>query len=379
MRVVVASDSFKGTLSSEEIAGLVTEEAAAVDPAIEVRGVPVADGGEGTTAALVAACGGELRTVVASGPLGRPTRAAYGLLGGGRAVVEVAAASGLTLLADDERDPMAASSFGTGELIRAVLEDGCRDITVALGGSATNDGGMGLARALGVRFLDRCGHELAGCGADLARVERVDLSALDPRVGEARFRIMCDVDSPLTGPEGASVVFGPQKGATVEVTEELDRGMRSYAERLSEACGRDVSCAPGAGAAGGIGALCLALLGAERRSGIEAVLELVGLDALLADADLCITGEGRADAQTARGKVVSGVAAACARRGVPCVAIVGSMEPGAELLPGLSAMVPTAIDAGEGMPSALSHARERYRAAVRRTLGLIGIGARLPR
>lgn len=379
MNIVVASDSFKGTLSSEEIAALVAEVAAEMDPAIEVRGVPVADGGEGTTAVLVAACGGELRTVPATDPLGRTIEAAYGLLGDGRAVVEVTASSGLTLLADDERDPTRTSSYGTGQLIRAALDDGCRDITVALGGSATNDGGMGLACALGVRFLDAHGDELAGCGADLARVARVDLSALDPRVGEARFRIMCDVDNPLTGPEGASAVFGPQKGATPPMVAELDRGMRSYAGRLGEACGRDVSEVPGAGAAGGIGAACLALLGAEKRSGIELVLELVGFDGLLAHADLCITGEGRADAQTARGKVVSGVAAACVRKKVPCVAVVGAMEPDAERLPGLSAMVPTAIDAGEGMRSALSHARERYCSAVRRTLALIQIGARLSR
>lgn len=377
MHVIAASDSFKGTLSSEEIAQLLAEEASAVFPDARVTSVPMADGGEGTAAALVAACGGELRRVRATDPLGRPVNAAYGLLWGQRAVIEVAAASGLPLLAPAERDPFRASSYGTGQLLRAALDAGVTSVTLALGGSATNDGGMGMLRALGVRFLDQRGCELAGCGADLARVARIDLTGLDPRLGRAHIQVMCDVDNPLTGPQGASAVFGPQKGATPSVVAELDAGMESYAACVREATGVSVVNTPGAGAAGGIGAACLAFLGARLRSGVEAVLDLAGFDELLAQADVVVTGEGRADGQTARGKVVSGVAAACLRRGVPCVAVVGGMEPGADRLPGLTAMVPTAIDPAEGLESALAHAEERYRAAARRLFQLVALGRRV--
>ena len=374
MRIIAASDSFKGTLSSEEIAHLLAEEAAAVFPRVQVTAVPMADGGEGTAAALVAACGGELRRVAATDPLGRPITAAYANLGGGRAVVEVAAASGLPLLAPQERDPLRASSYGTGELLRAALDVGAASVTLALGGSATNDGGMGMLRALGVRFLDQRGCELAGSGADLGQVARIDLAGLDPRLEHTHIQVMCDVDNPLTGPQGASAVFGSQKGATPSVVAELDAGMENYAARVREATGVSVANAPGAGAAGGIGAACLAFFGARLRSGVETVLDLVGFDELLARADLVVTGEGRADSQTARGKVVSGVAAACLRRGVPCVAVVGGMEPGADELPGLTVMVPTAIDPAESLESALAHAEERYRAAARRAFRLIALG-----
>lgn len=335
----------------------------------------MADGGEGTAAALVDACGGELRRASVSDPLGRPVEAAYALLPGGRAVVEMAAASGLPLLSPGERNPLLTSTFGTGELVRAALDAGARDVTMALGGSATNDGGLGMARALGVRLLDAGGRELAGCGADLARVARLDLSGLDPRVAAADFHLMCDVDNPLTGAHGASAVFGPQKGATPEMVAELDAGMRSYARVLSAAFGRDFDV-PGAGAAGGLAAGCMAFLGARAESGVARVLELTGFSARLARADLCVTGEGHADAQTARGKVVAGVAAACARAGVPCVAVVGGMDAGAADLPGLTAAVPTAIDA---MPleEALGRAEELYALAAERLFSLLALGAAL--
>lgn len=377
MEILAASDSFKGTLSSTDCARLLEREAASAFPGAHVTAVPMADGGEGTVSALVAACGGTLRCVRATDPLGRPIKASYGLLGKGRAVIEVAAASGLPLLAPAERDPLRATSYGTGQLIADALDQGCTEITLALGGSATNDGGMGLLRALGARFLDENGRDLAGCGADLGRVAAVDVAGLDPRLSAVRFTAMCDVDNPLTGPAGASAVFGPQKGAGPGVVADLDAGMRRYAARVRAATGADVEQVPGAGAAGGIGAACLAFLGARLRSGIEVVLDLTGFDALLARADLVVTGEGRADGQTARGKVVSGVAAACGRRGVPCVAIVGGMEPGADDLPGLTAMVPTAADPAESLESVLAHAGDRYRAAARRVFQLIALGAAL--
>lgn len=372
-----ASDSLKGTLSSVEAARLLGEAARRHFPGCACEVVPMADGGEGTVAALVDACGGELRRACVSDPLGRPVEAAYALLPGGRAVVEMAAASGLPLLSPGERNPLLTSTFGTGELVRAALDAGARDVTMALGGSATNDGGLGMARALGIRLLDAGGRELAGCGADLARVARLDLAGLDPRVAVTDFHLMCDVDNPLTGAHGASAVFGPQKGATPEMVAELDAGMRSYARVLSTAFGRDFDV-PGAGAAGGLAAGCMAFLGARAESGVARVLELTGFSARLAWADLCVTGEGHADAQTARGKVVAGVAAACARAGVPCVAVVGGMDAGAADLPGLTAAVPTAIDA-MSLEEALGRAEELYALAAERLFSLLALGAGLRR
>ena len=372
-RFVFASDSLKGTLSSLDAARLLGEAAERHFPGCSWASVPVADGGEGTLDAILAACGGERVLAIAEDPLGRPIEAAYALLPDGRAVIETAAASGLTLLAPSERDPLATSTYGTGQLVRDALERGARDVTVALGGSATNDGGMGLARALGARLLDEKGGELAGRGADLARVSNVDLSGLCPLAAEARFTMMCDVDNPLVGPEGASAVFGPQKGASPEDVLVLDDGMRRWASVLERAFGQSFDV-PGAGAAGGLGAACLAFLGARAVGGMERVLELVGFDELLEGADLCVTGEGHADAQTARGKVVSGVAAACKRAGVPCVAVVGGMSAEAATLPGLNAIVPTTIDA---MPleEALARAEELYALAAERLFSLLALGA----
>lgn len=376
-RFVFASDSLKGTLASGDAARLLAAAAERHFPDCSWTAVPMADGGEGTVDALVAACGGERVSALVTDPLGRPVEAAYALLPEGRAVIETAAASGLTLLAPDERDPLATSTYGTGQLVADALARGARDVTVALGGSATNDGGMGLARALGARLLDEGGHELAGRGADLERVASVDLSGVSPLVAGARFCMMCDVDNPLVGPEGASFVFGPQKGAAPATVRRLDAGMRRWAHVLERTFGRSFDV-PGAGAAGGLGAGCLAFLDAGAVSGVARVLELVGFDALLADADLCVTGEGHADAQTARGKVVSGVAAACAAAGVPCVAVVGGMSADAGDIPGLSAMVPTAIDA-MSLEEALGSAETLYALAAERLFSLLELGGALTR
>ena len=273
-RFVFASDSLKGTLSSADAARLLGGAAERHFPGCSWVAVPMADGGEGTVDALLAACGGEKIRAVVEDPLSRPVEASYAMLPGGRAVIEMAAASGLTLLAPGEHDPRLTSTYGTGQLVLDALERGARDVTVALGGSATNDGGMGLVRALGARPLDAEGIELAGTGADLGRVARVDPSGLSPLVAGASFHTMCDVDNPLVGPEGASLVFGPQKGASPEIARELDDGMRNWAHVLEETFDRSFNV-PGAGAAGGLGAACLAFLGAEPVSGIARVLDLV--------------------------------------------------------------------------------------------------------
>lgn len=375
-RFVFASDSLKGTIASARVAELLEAAARKRFPGCECRSVPMADGGDGTAEAVALACDGELRRLCVHDPLGRPIEAAYAMLPDGRSVVEMAAASGLPLLSPGEKNPLLTSTYGTGELIRAALDAGARDVTLAIGGSATNDGGMGCMRALGARFLDARGRELAGCGADLARVASIDLARLDPRVAGTEFHLMCDVDNPLTGPDGASAVYGPQKGATPEMVAELDAGMANYARVLAATFGRDFARVPGSGAAGGLGAGAMAFLRAQVESGVVRVLELANFPALLEGVDLCVTGEGHADAQTARGKVVAGVAAACKAAGVPCVAVVGGMSANAACLPGLAATVPTAIDA---MPleEALARAEELYALAAERLFSLLELGFRL--
>ena len=358
MRIVIASDSFKGSLSSTRVAEIVAAVARRRWLGCECVCVPMADGGEGTVAAVVVACGGELRTACVTGPLGAAVDAEWGLLPSGDAVIEMAAASGLPLLSADERNPLLTGTFGTGELVRAALDAGVSGITLAIGGSATNDGGMGCLRALGVRVLDTDGCELEGVGADLVRVASLDFSGLDPRLAHVPLTVMCDVDNPLTGPDGATFTFGPQKGATPEMCEELEAGMRNYAKALAAAVDGLDTDAPGMGAAGGLGA-AMAALAAELVPGVERALDLVGFDRLLEGTDFCVTGEGHADAQSVHGKVVSGVAKRCQRADVPCIAFVGGMDEGArELLTcGVTALVPI-TPAGTPLEDAFAHAEE---------------------
>ena len=249
-RFVFACDSFKGTISSARAAKLLEAEARAAFGDVECLGLGVADGGEGTVEAVVAATDGSLVSAEVEGPLGDPVRATYGLLPGDRAVIEMAAASGITLVPREVLDPLRASTYGTGQLVLDALDHGATDVSLAIGGSATNDGGMGFARALGARFLDAEGTELCGCGADLERVASIDLSGLDPRLGSVRFHVMCDVDNPLVGERGATYVFGPQKGASPEALERLEAGMRSYATVLERTFGTLVAHEGGMGGAG---------------------------------------------------------------------------------------------------------------------------------
>jgi glycerate kinase len=324
MRVVVAPDKFEGSLSAGQAAAAVEAGLRRARPDVEVVRLPLGDGGAGTLDALLAA-GFERVPVQATGPTGEPVAAAIAV-DGERAFVEMAEASGLKRLPGGRRAPLAASTYGTGELIGAALDRGVRRLVLGIGGSATTDGGAGMAAALGARLLDQAGAELPPGGAALLRLARVDTSGLDPRLRQVRMTVACDVDNPLVGPEGAAHVYGPQKGAGPDDVLLLDSALRRYARVLADDLGLELADTPGAGAAGGLGAGAIAFLGAELRTGIELVLELVGFDQAAAGADLVITGEGKLDAQSLRGKAPVGVARAAAAHGVPVVALAGAVE-----------------------------------------------------
>ncbi|QFG26724.1 glycerate kinase [Actinomadura sp. WMMB 499] len=333
MRIVVAPDSFKGGLDAAAVCAAVETGVRRAAPAAEIVPVPMADGGEGTVDCFLRARGGAEIARTVTGPLGRPVEARYALSRDGRAaVVELAAASGLPLLPAGERDPMRADTTGTGELIADAVARGARDVLVCVGGSATTDGGTGLLRALGVRFTGADGADLPPGGAALAGLAAIDDSAVPAAVRETRFRVACDVVNPFVGPSGAAAVFGPQKGAAPGQVRELDAALTRLADVLRDRYGVAVHDLPGAGAAGGTCGGLVAVLGAEPARGAELVADLVGLPAALESADLVITGEGRLDAQSAGGKVVSVVAGLARRRGVPVAALAGSVAgPPAEL------------------------------------------------
>ncbi|EKC6208106.1 glycerate kinase [Cronobacter sakazakii] len=327
-KIVIAPDSFKESLSAMDVAKAIEAGFREIYPQANYVCVPMADGGEGTVEAMVAATGGQIITTPVTAPLGNNVDGFFGLLGDGEtAVVEMAAASGLHLVPTAQRDPRITTSYGTGELILAALERGVKAIIIGIGGSATNDGGAGMMQALGARFLDGEGRELAPGGAALARLERLDLSALDPRLAQVSVTAACDVDNPLCGEKGASAVFGPQKGATPAMVTELDAALRRFGEQLEAATGKAIISAPGAGAAGGMGAALLGMLNAELRPGIEIVIESLGLAQAVRDADLVITGEGRLDSQSIHGKTPVGVARVAKQFQRPVVAIAGSLTP----------------------------------------------------
>lgn len=319
-RVLVASDKFKGSLTAAEVAAAVGVGVRRAVPDAVVDAAPVADGGDGTLAAAEAA-GFTLVPVTVTGPTGDPVRTAYARRGD-LAVVELADAAGLVRLPGDP-DPLRASSRGAGEALAAAIDAGCREVVLGIGGSASTDGGAGLLRGLGARLLTADGDEVADGGGSLAEVARLDLGDLRRRIDGVVVTVACDVDNPLTGPRGAAAVYGPQKGATPDDVRRLDAALGHWADLLAAATGADVRDHPGAGAAGGVGLAALAVLGAELRSGIELVLDLVGFHDLLAGADLVVTGEGALDEQTLHGKAPAGVAAAAGRAGVPVVAVCG--------------------------------------------------------
>lgn len=325
MKIVIAPDSFKESLSAPEVAAAIARGWRQVFPEAELLLRPMADGGEGTVDAVLAATGGERRECRVCGPLGESVLAHWGWLGEGTAVLEMASASGLHHVPRARRDATVTTSLGTGELIRAALDAGATRIILGLGGSATNDGGAGLLQALGVRFLDAREVELPPGGAALARLVRIDVGGLDPRLLQARLEVAADVDNPLCGPRGASRVFGPQKGADPLQVEQLDAALEHYARLVAATLGEDHSHHPGVGAAGGLGFAARAFLHAGFRPGIELVAELSGLADAVEGADLVITGEGRLDSQSLHGKTPVGVARIARAAGVPVVALAGSL------------------------------------------------------
>ena len=331
MKVVIAPDSYKGCLSALEVAKAMERGVLSVFPSAEVRKIPIADGGEGTVAALVTATNGQLRQTEVTDPLGNKIIAHWGVLGDGRtAVIEMAAASGLPLVPKEKRDPRVTTTYGTGELIKAALAEGLAKIIIGIGGSATNDGGTGMARALGVRFLDAAGQEVAAGGGSLAEICQIDTTGLDPRLKNTEIVVACDVDNPLCGTRGASAVFGPQKGATPEMVQQLDAGLAKYASCARQATGRDVAEKAGAGAAGGLGAGLMFFTPAQLKPGVEIVLDAVGFSDIVRDADFVITGEGRTDFQTAFGKAPVGVAKVAKTHGAPVFCISGGLGEGAD-------------------------------------------------
>ena len=333
VNILIAIDSFKGSLTSAEAGEAAAAGIRRAIPDAETEVVPLADGGEGTVDALVQATGGELIRTRVTGPLGEPVDAAYGILGDGiTAVIEIAEACGLLLISETKRNPLKATSYGVGELILDAASRGARSLIVGLGGSATNDAGVGMLQALGCRFLDEMGEEVPRGGAALGAIRSIEVSGLPPAIKHLDIQVACDVNNPLYGEQGAAYIYGPQKGATPEMVKELDGGLRNFAEVVKAELGTDIQEIPGAGAAGGLGAAFVGFLNAELRSGIELILDTIGLEEKVQQADYVITGEGRMDAQSSMGKAAMGVAGLAQKHGKPVIALAGSVsEEAAEL------------------------------------------------
>jgi glycerate kinase len=375
LRVLIIPDSFKGSASSLEVAQAISAGFGVVRPQDERRILPVADGGEGTVTALVEGCGGSYQSCTVHGPLGAPTEAVFGLLADGTAIIEMAQASGLPLVPVDQRDPTQTSTYGTGELILRALDLGCRRIIMGIGGSATNDGGAGMACALGAKFLDKKGKSFLPVGGALAQLDAIDCTGLDPRLAHTQFLVASDVTNPLCGPTGASAVYGPQKGATPEQVVQLDAALARYAQVLSAAFHRDVSDLPGAGAAGGLGAGLMAFCSAQLSPGIEILFQMLHLEEQVAWADLILTGEGRVDATSLNGKLLSGVGALARQYQKPVVALTGSIGQGSASLldAGISAVIPIS-DGPITLDESLARGPELISAAAERIARLLTIG-----
>ncbi len=335
MKILIAPNSFKNSASATEVSQFLREGILEIIPDADIETLPLADGGQGTVETLTTVTGGRIIHTKVYDPLMREIASFFGVTGNSEtAVIEMAAASGIELLNETELDPMRASTMGTGQLIRAALDEGCKKIILGIGGSATNDGGMGMACALGVRFLDKKHHDVPQGGGTLDRIEFIDISGIDPRLSSTEISVACDVSNPLTGPDGASEVYGPQKGADKEAVKKLDKNLAHFASKIRKQLNIDIETVPGAGAAGGLGAGLMAFCGAVLGNGFDIISGLTLLEAKIKSSDLVITGEGKIDAQTLFGKTVAGVATAAKKHGKPVVAVAGIITPDAEAMYG---------------------------------------------
>ena len=379
MKFLFAPDSFKGSLSALECCDILERVTERIFPGTQTVSVPVADGGEGTVDALLRAMGGQRMTTKVTGPLFEPETATWGLLSDGTAVMEMAQASGLPYVPADGKDPRKATSYGTGEMIAAALRAGARSILIGIGGSATNDGGLGMLQALGAKFTDKDGNAVRPVGGEMAHVAEADFGGLLPELKECRITVICDVTNPLLGENGATFIYGPQKGATPEIRDELEAGMAHFAGVVERAVGRDIAAFPGAGAAGGLGAALGGVLGAQLKSGIDAVLDAVDFESKLEGVTLAVTGEGRIDGQSVRfGKVPVGVAKRCAAKNIPVAAIVGGIGDGAEGLFDLcESTIMTTVSGPMSLEKAMTDAPALYEYAAERLLRAIRIGTLL--
>ncbi|MDY1037268.1 glycerate kinase [Lelliottia sp. CFBP8978] len=376
MKIVIAPDSYKESLSALEVATAIEQGFSEIFPSAHYVKLPVADGGEGTVEAMVAATQGGIVKVRVTGPLGENVEGFYGLSGDEQsAFIEMAAASGLEMVAPSLRNPLKTTSWGTGELIRHALDAGVQHIIIGIGGSATNDGGAGMVQALGAKLLDNQGHSIGQGGGELEKLARIDISELDKRLADCRIEVACDVTNPLIGEEGASAVFGPQKGATPEMIARLDRSLEHYAQIIARDLDIDVLNLEGGGAAGGMGAALYAFCGAQLRQGIEIVTDALQLDKHVADADLVITGEGRIDSQTIHGKVPVGVAKVAKRYNKPVIGIAGSLtaDVGVVHHHGIDAVF-SVIYTVCSLEEALDNAAENVRMAARNIAAVLKMG-----
>lgn len=379
LRIVIAPQAFKGSMDAPDVTQAIARGVKRVFPEAELILLPIADGGEGTVRALVDASGGRTVTTRVMGPLGQPVNATWGLLGDEETgVIEMAAASGLPLIARHERNPLLATTYGTGELVCHALDHGVNRLIVGLGGSATNDGGAGMARALGVRFLDSDGRELPLGGAALAELNRIDVSGLDSRLRYVEVEAACDVTNPLCGPEGASHVYGPQKGADAEMVRVLDQSLARYAEVILRDLGKDVRGLAGAGAAGGLGAGLIAFLNARLEPGVDIVFRAIHLAEALEGANLVFTGEGRMDSQDVYGKAPLALAELAEGLGVPSIAVVGSTARGYQVVfdHGLDAVIGT-VNRPMSLDRAINETGKLIAEAAMRAARLVRVGMRI--
>ncbi len=374
MKIVVAPDSFKGSLSAKQMCDITEVVAKELFEKVEIMKIPMADGGEGTVESVIDALPGTRIDVEVNNPLGAPVIASYGVFEGNKAIMEMASASGITLVTDEERNILKQNTYGTGEMILDAINRGVKTIYIGIGGSATNDGGMGFASAIGVKFLDEFGDKVNPIPENFKKIRTVDMTMVDNRIEKTEIIIMSDVSNPLLGESGATYVFGRQKGANDSNIAGLEEGMGHYIDVVEKLIGRNIREIKGAGAAGGLGAGLLAFTKAQMKSGVEAVMEIVSLESVIKDADLVITGEGMMDYQSAYGKVASGVGRLSLKYNVPCIAIVGAMGKNAEAMYdyGITSIM-TTVNGIMPLDSAIENAEELFTSAMRRTLRMVRV------